>query len=87
MMGSARLPTRRHIPGYLELTVLCLIINPLTLELNPSAQAACRYFLLGILIFKEVSARCLYKSFGVKGLKLYSAVQSRTDEYINVKLT
>jgi hypothetical protein len=27
-----------------------------------------RIFLLGILIFKGLIARCLYKSFGVKGL-------------------
>jgi hypothetical protein len=27
-------------------------------------------FLLGILIFKGITARCLYKSFGVKGLDL-----------------
>jgi hypothetical protein len=27
-----------------------------------------RIFLLGILIFKELTVRCLYKSFGVKGL-------------------
>jgi hypothetical protein len=29
-----------------------------------------RIFLLGILIFKGLTARRLYKSFGVKGLKL-----------------
>jgi hypothetical protein len=28
-----------------------------------------RIFLLGILIFKGLTARRLYKSFGVKGLK------------------
>jgi hypothetical protein len=58
-----------------------LVINLLTPELNPFAQrclsrfftgdfyAACRNFLLGILIFKVLTARRLYKSFGVKGLK------------------
>jgi hypothetical protein len=32
-------------------------------------KAACRDFSLGILIFKRLIARRLYKSFGVKGLK------------------
>jgi hypothetical protein len=36
--------------------------------LIPPRNASCRDFLLGILIFKELSARRLYKSFGVKGL-------------------
>jgi hypothetical protein len=31
-------------------------------------NAACRDFLLGILIFKGLTARRVYKSFGVKGL-------------------
>jgi hypothetical protein len=43
-------------------------INPLKPELNPSRSAACRDFLLGILSFKDLTARRLYKSFGVKGL-------------------
>jgi hypothetical protein len=34
----------------------------------PPRNAACRDFLLGILIFKELTARRIYKSFGVKGL-------------------
>jgi hypothetical protein len=42
-------------------------INPLTPELNPSAQR-CLLFLAGILIFKGLTARRLYKPFGVKGL-------------------
>jgi hypothetical protein len=37
-------------------------------ELNPLRNAACRDFLLGILIVKWLTARRLYKSFGVKGL-------------------
>jgi hypothetical protein len=37
-------------------------LNPLTPELNPSANAACRDFLVGILIFKGLTARRLYKS-------------------------
>jgi hypothetical protein len=45
-----------------------MIINPLTQELNPSAQRCLQRFLLGILIFKELTAQRLYKSFGVKGL-------------------
>jgi hypothetical protein len=45
-----------------------VVVNPLTLELNPSAQRCLLRFLLGTLIFKELTARRLYKSFGVKGL-------------------
>jgi hypothetical protein len=45
-------------------------INPLTPELNPSAQRCLPRFLLGILIFKGLTARRLYKSFGVKGLMI-----------------
>jgi hypothetical protein len=41
------------------------ILNPLTPELNPSAQRCPPRFLLGILIFKGLTARRLYKSFGV----------------------
>jgi hypothetical protein len=53
-------------------------LNPLTPELNPSAhRCLTRFFtgdfayifLLGILIFKELTARRLFKSFGLKGLK------------------
>jgi hypothetical protein len=46
-----------------------LFFNPLTPELKPSAQRCLPSFLLGILIFKGLTARRLYKSFGVKGLK------------------
>jgi hypothetical protein len=45
-------------------------INPLTPELNPSAQLWLPRFLLEILIFKRLTARRLYKSFGVKRLKI-----------------
>jgi hypothetical protein len=31
-------------------------------------------FLLGILIFKGLTARRVYKSFGVKGLRNYKAI-------------
>jgi hypothetical protein len=44
------------------------IVNLLPPELNPSAQSCLPRFLLGILIFKWLTARRLYKSFGVKGL-------------------
>jgi hypothetical protein len=37
-------------------------------KLIPPRNAACPDFLLGILIFKGLSARRPYKSFGVKGL-------------------
>jgi hypothetical protein len=37
-------------------------------ELSPSAQRCMVRFLLGILIFKGLTARRLYKSFGFKGL-------------------
>jgi hypothetical protein len=47
----------------------CNVINPLTLELNPSAQRCLPRFYTGILIFKGHIARRIYKSFGVKGLK------------------
>jgi hypothetical protein len=37
-------------------------------ELNSSAQSCLSRFFTGILIFKELTARRLYKSFGIKGL-------------------
>jgi hypothetical protein len=45
-------------------------VNPLTSELNPSTQRCLPRFFTGILIFKGLTARRLYKSFGVKGLIL-----------------
>jgi hypothetical protein len=42
--------------------------NPLTPELNPSAQRCLPRYLLGIFIFKGLAAGRLYKSFGVEGL-------------------
>jgi hypothetical protein len=42
--------------------------NPLTPELNPSAQRCLPRFFNGILIFKGLAVRRLYKPFGVKGL-------------------
>jgi hypothetical protein len=44
------------------------VLNPLTPELIPPRNAACRDFLLWILIFKGLTARCLYKSYGVNWL-------------------
>jgi hypothetical protein len=44
------------------------LLNPLTPELNPSAQRCLSRFFTGILIFKCLIARRLYKSFDVKGL-------------------
>jgi hypothetical protein len=48
------------------------MINPIPSELKliPPRNVAClpRFFKLGILIVKELSARRLYKPFGVKGL-------------------
>jgi hypothetical protein len=38
---------------------------------------ALRIFLLGILIFKRLAARRLYKSFGVKGLMVRSTLPGR----------
>jgi hypothetical protein len=43
-------------------------VNPLTPELYPTAQRCLPRFFTGILIFKGLIARRLYKSFGVKGL-------------------
>jgi hypothetical protein len=42
----------------------------LTQELNPSAQRCLPSLFTGILIFKGLTARRLYNSFGVKGLIL-----------------
>jgi hypothetical protein len=53
----------------------CSRINPLTPELNPYAQCCLQRFLLGILIFKWLTAQRLYKSFGVKGLTLRAEMQ------------
>jgi hypothetical protein len=44
-------------------------VNPLTPELNPSAQRFLPRFFTGILIFKGLTARRLYKSFGIKGFR------------------
>jgi hypothetical protein len=49
-------------------TAVSLCINPLTPELNPSAQRYLPKFLLGILIFKGLTERRIYKSLGFKGL-------------------
>jgi hypothetical protein len=43
-------------------------VNRLTPELNPSAQSCLPRFFTGVLIFKGLAARLLYKSFAFKGL-------------------
>jgi hypothetical protein len=43
-------------------------VNPLTPELNPSAQRCLPRLLLGVLIFKGLTALRLYKTFGVNPL-------------------
>jgi hypothetical protein len=43
-----------------------------------------RIFLLGILIFKRLTARRIYKSFGVNGLKQV-ARNTRADSYTAMK--
>jgi hypothetical protein len=45
-------------------------INPLMPELNPLRNAACRDFLLGVLIFKGLTAQRLYKLFGVRAFNI-----------------
>jgi hypothetical protein len=48
---------------------LVRLLSPLTPELNPlRATLPAEIFERGILIFKGLTARRLYKSFGVKGL-------------------
>jgi hypothetical protein len=40
-----------------------------------------RIFLLGILVFKGLTARRVYKSFGVKGLMIYSISVSEAKDF------
>jgi hypothetical protein len=49
-----------------------IMINPSTPELTPFAQRCLPRYLMGILIFKGLTARRLYKSFSVKGLSNWS---------------
>jgi hypothetical protein len=51
-----------------EISAILVHINHLTPELIPSTQRCLPRFLLGKLIFKELTARCRYKSFGFKVL-------------------
>jgi hypothetical protein len=55
--------------------------NPLTPELNPSAQRCLHGFFTGILIFKGSTARRLYKSFGVKGLTEMQGTNVKIKKY------
>jgi hypothetical protein len=64
------IPTFRSRVLLLPRHVDHLKINPLTPELNPSAQRCLPIFFLWILIV-ELTARRLYKLLGVKGLKYY----------------
>jgi hypothetical protein len=48
-------------------------------ELNPSAQSILPRIFTGILIFKGLTARRLYKSFGVKGLIVCICVSEVND--------
>jgi hypothetical protein len=52
--------------------VFC-VVNTLTPELNPSAQRCLPRFFTGDFIFKGLTARRLYKSFGVQGLNPFNA--------------
>jgi hypothetical protein len=66
---------RNGVGAELERHVMCGLafrfpeINPLTPDLNPSAQRCLPRFLPWILILKGLTARRLYKSFGVNGLR------------------
>jgi hypothetical protein len=55
-----------------------IVINLSTLELNPSVKRCLPRFFTGILIFKGLTARRIYKSSGVKGLdrRLLSSLRS-----------
>jgi hypothetical protein len=55
--------------------------NPLTPELNPSAQTLpAEIFLPGILIFKRLTARRLFKSLGVKGLRNFANAPKKSSQ-------
>jgi hypothetical protein len=56
------------ILGFSAWSYINLLFNPSTPELNPSAQRCLPIFYTGILIFKSLTARRVYESFGVKGL-------------------
>jgi hypothetical protein len=55
---------------YANWLLILASINHLKTELNPSAQHCLPKFLLGILIFKGLTARRRYKSIVVKWLKI-----------------
>jgi hypothetical protein len=62
--------TAHHQEAFTIYTVTgaCYMYKLLTPELNPYAQSCLPRIFTGILIFKGLTARRLYKSFGVKGL-------------------
>jgi hypothetical protein len=49
------------------------LFNPLTPELNTSAQRCMPILFTGILIFKGITARRFYKSFGLKALRTFQS--------------
>jgi hypothetical protein len=55
----------------LVINFVSTMLNPLTPELKPSAQRCLTRFLLGILIFKGLTARRLCESYDVKGLNQF----------------
>jgi hypothetical protein len=59
-----------HLYIFYNYNIIFNYLNPLTPELNPSAQRCLLRFLMGILIFKGLTTRRRYKSFGVKRLAL-----------------
>jgi hypothetical protein len=68
-LRGIELKTSSHYIAELYARFLVSIpVNPLTPELNPSAQRFLQRFFTGISIFKWLNARRLYTSFGVEGL-------------------
>jgi hypothetical protein len=56
---------------FLRAFVACIKVETyLRKKIIPPRIAACQEFLLGILIFKGLTLRRLYMSFGVKGLNI-----------------
>jgi hypothetical protein len=54
-------------------------------ELHPSAQRCLPRFSVGIFIFKRLTARRLYKSFGVKGLRCNCVKYENVSENVTLK--
>jgi hypothetical protein len=60
-------------------------IIPLAPELNPSAQRCLPRFFTGTIIFKGLTARSLYKSFVIKGLKSLNKLDGKNADCLNIK--